>query len=728
MNVSPLSVADAAIAGMAGLLASYEARLYALRRHRSEHLWLAILCVVTGGYATSMAIHYDAGAETALVLSRLEGVLLGTAAHAALAWALAVSARFTPRRRAALLTSWSVSTVLLLSPWVVTDVQPFTAIAGDNPVYRRTQNTLVDLFSGYGVLMAILATVVVSRAPKSRRRETRYFFIGLTVWCGVAAHTFAMAALGHWPAFSTVEYGFLALAMSLVAHDVGKYLQMLETSEAETADARLQQRAQARLYRDVVAAVADGVVLVDNEDKVRLWNRGMAELTGIPETRALNRSLWELLPTARGARDELFETDSRVELHLGSDTLVELGAAEVEIDDQPGFVLVAHDVTQKKELTGRLMEADRLAAVGTLAAGISHEINNPLSYVILNLEELERDAAAGPGRELLDGALLGARRIRDIVRAVGVFSRSEEERTRLRLSEVADSAVAMVQSEIRQRAKVQVEHRDHATALGNETKLAQVVLNLLVNALHAIPEGDPSHNVIELRTFVDGARAVCEVRDSGVGIAPEIRDRVFDPFFTTKPVGAGTGLGLTICRETVRALGGDIEIDGGAVGGTTFRVVLPATEPESEPASRPRPRRSMPDRRYRVLVVDDEPAVLRALARELRRHYQVTACSSATEALERLDDGEPFDAIVTDVMMPGTTGIELYEKIERRSPQVAQRVVFTTGGAFTAETREFCERMHERVCDKPVDVERLREQIALAASRGSDRPSLSAGA
>ena len=620
----------------------------------------------------------------------------------------------------------------MASPWVVTGVTAVAPLLGEHAFYRREQNALIDALSAYGLLMVVVATVAISRAPAERRKETRSFFLGLAAWTLIVLHTVAAAVSGHLPAFSTIEYGFLALAVSLVGHDVGKYMQMLETSEAETAEARSQQRAQAQLYRDMVAVVGDGIVLLDQEHRVRLWNRGMTALTGIEETAASNRSIWELLKPGDEIRLRL-EANLRagaggapIEMRLGAaprQPLVELRSVALELEGQPAFVLVADDVTQRKELKARMMEADRLEPWAPWRPGSANEINNPLSYVILNLEELEsQPPSSSEGTELLGAALLGAHRIRDIVRAVGVFSRSEEELRPVLLSEVAASAVAMVQNEIKQRAKLSVVRRCSPVVRGNETKLAQVVLNLLVNATHAIPAGAPEDNVIEVMISQQGSTAVCEVRDTGAGIPEAIRDRIFDQFFTTKSVGTGTGLGLTICRETVRSLGGDLEVESTVGKGTTFRMTLPISEAITRPMRLKSPSVLPPPKRLVVLLVDDEPALLRSLRRPLSRHFDVTVCDSALQALEHIDAGMPVDVIVTDVMMPGVTGIELFELVKKRSQTLADHMVFTTGGAFTPEAREFCELMADRVCLKPVDVRDLGRLITLTADVGGEAP------
>jgi CheY-like chemotaxis protein len=251
--------------------------------------------------------------------------------------------------------------------------------------------------------------------------------------------------------------------------------------------------------------------------------------------------------------------------------------------------------------------------------------------------------------------------------------------------------------------------------MADEARLGQVVLNLLINAAQAIPDGHADRHEVRIVTRADAAgRAVLEVHDTGGGIAPEIADRIFDPFFTTKPAGVGTGLGLSICRGIVLGLGGEIRAEPRPGGGTILRVVLPpapARAPEAPaPAPAPAPAAAA-GRRGRVLVVDDEPAVASAIRRVLAAHHDVTVTGSAEDALEAIRDGERYDAILCDLMMPRMTGMELHAALEQAVPEQARRMVVLTGGAFTDGAREFLERVSLPRCEKPFEAAGLRELV-----------------
>jgi PAS domain S-box-containing protein len=376
------------------------------------------------------------------------------------------------------------------------------------------------------------------------------------------------------------------------------------------------------------------------------------------------------------------------------------------------------DVTEVKAVQAQLMQSDRLASVGMLAAGVAHEINNPLAYLCAAIDYLDEHARtlAGPEAPELIQALAdareGAQRVRHVVRDLRTFSgKRDERRARVTLEPIVESAIHMAANEIRYRARLVREYGAAPAVMADEARLGQVVLNLLINSAHAIPEGRSRENEIRVVTSTDErGRAVLEVRDTGVGIPPEIAGRVFDPFFTTKPQGVGTGLGLSICRGIVLALGGEIAVDSRPGRGTTVRVALPpAPAASAEPPAAPRP--ASPGRRGRVLVVDDEPIVAAAIARALASEHEVVLRESADEALEGIRRGQRYDAILCDLMMPGMTGMDLHEALARIAPEQASRVVVLTGGAFTDRAREFLDRVPLPRCEKPFDTRVLRELV-----------------
>ncbi len=259
---------------------------------------------------------------------------------------------------------------------------------------------------------------------------------------------------------------------------------------------------------------------------------------------------------------------------------------------------VAVDITDRKAMQAQLVVSDRLAAVGTLAAGVAHEINNPLAFVLSNLSFLAGELHAltrelPPGRmaeleEVLREATDGAHRVRQIVRDLRTFSRGDDEvATAVNVQSVLESAITLARSEIKQRAQIVRDYREVPLVEGNEGRFGQVFLNLLINAAQAIPLGQSEHHEVRLSLRAAGDRVIVEVRDTGMGMPPEVRARIFDPFFTTKPVGEGTGLGLSICHGIVTGFGGDISVESEEGRGSTFRVSLPVAQRAREPLAPP---------------------------------------------------------------------------------------------------------------------------------------------
>jgi PAS domain S-box-containing protein len=401
------------------------------------------------------------------------------------------------------------------------------------------------------------------------------------------------------------------------------------------------------------------------------------------------------------------------------------------IRDEAGAVVgglgVSTDVTERRRMEKQLAQAERLASVGMLAAGVAHEINNPLSYVIGNLELLARELESG-GPSLvaaLRDALDGAGRVRSIVRDLKVFSRVQEQHARaVDLRGPIEAAAAMAKNEIRHRAKLVLDLDPVSPVWADEGRLGQLFLNLLINAAHALPEGAAHRN--EIRVVLrpaGGERVSIEVKDSGEGIPSELLPRIFDPFVSTKPAGVGTGLGLSICHSIVTDLGGRIEVESAVGEGTTFRVVLPVSTRAAGATSESRPASlgsAEPTARARVLVVDDERLILKVIAALLDDQHDVVCEARADAALARVQRGEVYDAILCDLMMPEMSGMDFYERLLEVSPKQARSMVFMTGGAFTARAREFLSRVQGRTLEKPFDEAtlsaRVREAVGLRSS------------
>jgi PAS domain S-box-containing protein len=386
-----------------------------------------------------------------------------------------------------------------------------------------------------------------------------------------------------------------------------------------------------------------------------------------------------------------------------------------------GLVGVGRETTEQKKLQSQLMASDRMVSVGVLAAGVAHEINNPLAAVMANLDLAVQDAADlesrfGPFGELIDelrDARAGAERVRQIVRDLRVFSRTEEEtRGPIDVQAVMESTIRMAWNEIRHRARLVKSYHDVPPVEANDSRLGQVFLNLLVNAAQAIPVGHADKNEIRvaIRAGDTARHVVIEITDTGSGIPPGLLQHIFTPFFTTKAAGVGTGLGLSICQRIVTGFGGEIAADSEPGRGTTFTVVLPASSAiAAAPSTAMRSIAAL--RRGRVLVVDDEPMICKTVRRTLEGEHEVTIASRVSDALAAITSGARFDVILCDLMMPELTGMDLHAELQRLAPDLAGQVIFLTGGAFTPRTREFLEHVSNERLEKPFEPGHLRSLV-----------------
>jgi signal transduction histidine kinase len=376
---------------------------------------------------------------------------------------------------------------------------------------------------------------------------------------------------------------------------------------------------------------------------------------------------------------------------------------------------------ERRQMREQLLVSDRLASLGTLAAGVAHEINNPLAAVVGNIDValmlLGNDGGNGPSlqsvAEILREAREAAMQVCNVSRDLKVFTRGSEEALRpIDVRRVLDSSLRLAHNETRHRARVTRHYDDIPPVAANETRLAQVFLNLVMNAAHAIPDGAAQQH--EIRVVARRARAdrvVVEVSDTGCGIPEDVLPHVFDLFFTTKPVGEGTGLGLAICQRIVGEHGGEITVESRVAEGTTFRIWLPSTgEPDGDSMAGPQ---LVPQitRRGRILVIDDDERVLNVTRRILAPHHDVVTTTSARQGLDLILAGEEFDLVFCDVLMPNMTGRVFHEELEARAPEHAARVVFITGGAFTADARAFLSSVGHPRLDKPFDASTLLELV-----------------
>ncbi len=368
------------------------------------------------------------------------------------------------------------------------------------------------------------------------------------------------------------------------------------------------------------------------------------------------------------------------------------------------------NIGERRLMEARLAQAERISTMGTLAAGLAHEINNPLAIATGHVEQATTALEHGDlvaTRAHLASVQKACGRVSAIVADLRVANRRPDANSdAVDVGNAITSALALTRNEIRHRAKLVRTIERVPPVCGSEARLVQVLVNLLLNAAQAIPEGDAARNEIHLGVREVGSDIVIEVGDTGIGMEPEDAANAFEPFFARRE--SRTGIGLTICRDIIRGMSGEIALDSTPRQGTVVRLRLPKAPANRTPPSLP-PTVDTQATALTVMLIDDEPDLRMVMVSGLAQH-RVVSCASATEALEILANGARFDAILCDVMMPDVTGMDFYEQVSALDANQAARMGFVTGGAFTPRAQAFVDARPARILEKPF---RLRDLAAL---------------
>jgi len=515
----------------------------------------------------------------------------------------------------------------------------------------------------------------------------------------------------------------------------------LMVAERQVAEARRRRDAEyararsATSFRSLLDRLPDGIA-VHRDHRFVYANAVLARMLGYGTAadQLLGQPILSFIDDRRGFQGRVDEAAQGGSVPGAEEQLVRVDGEGIAVEAQhllvdfegaPAVLTLVRDLRERRQLEASLRQADRMASVGTLALGVAHELNNPLAYVLSNLqiarEELARFRDVLPAgfqesfRTLLYESREGVARMRQVVRDLKTFSRDSDEPVGpVALQPVLRSCVNMTRNELVHRAQLREDYQPTPEVAGNESRLGQVFINLMVNAIHSLPERHPRDNWVRVATWTDDAgRAVVEIADNGEGIPESDLARIFDPFFTTKPPGEGTGLGLSIVHNIVRGMEGEIDVETRPGEGTAFRVRMPA-------AVRPmRVRRSSSSSLRipaavpggRVLVVDDDRMVARSLERVLREHDVVVAGGGAA-ALRILESDRSFDVVLCDLMMPDVSGIDVFAQVSLSDPDLSERFVFMTGGAFTAQARAFLDTVPNEHFEKPFDPNEVRLTVA----------------
>jgi two-component system NtrC family sensor kinase len=399
-----------------------------------------------------------------------------------------------------------------------------------------------------------------------------------------------------------------------------------------------------------------------------------------------------------------------------------------DADLKSKFLLLVDDTTEGSDREDRMIANSRLVSVGEMAAGVAHELNNPLTAVLGFSQLAMRQASDDTLKRDLESIADEAERAGRIVDNLLTFARSSDtfpDSQTLNITDSLQKILDLREYECRVNNVEVVNYFSDETpsTLADAHRIEQVFMNLIGNSIHAIGES-VGHGTITVGVVHDEGRIRVSITDDGPGISQVNQKKVFEPFFTTKPIGKGTGLGLSICKGIVEDHGGAIRVQSAIGRGTTFVVEIPIIEvPEEVDAPSPStPAQPNSYTKLKVLAVDDERSVTMLLNRALvAQGHDVDVAHDGAEALRTIFLNE-YDAILLDVRMPGLGGSEVFRSIEVLRPDLADRVLFITGDTVSPDTRTFLEQTRVDVLHKPFSLEELRHSMNKFAVLKEQRP------
>ena len=498
------------------------------------------------------------------------------------------------------------------------------------------------------------------------------------------------------------------------------------------AHALMRLRTSERRYRAMMHAARDAILVADletalivdaNPTACEMFDYSVQELrqlTGRKLTAPEDHDKLDSLSDGILHRGSAYASRLRVVRKDGSRFWAALRIATYELSGQKLYVVNLRDVSEQvrreaelaesneqlRAAQKRLRQSERLAALGQLSAAMAHEINNPLQFVDINLKEMQRrwgEQLPAEASAMLEEMRDGINRISNITRDLGTFTRIDREKVEMvDLDEVVERACRMARNEIRHHARLRLSLGAGRRIAADRGKLTQVITNLIINASHAIVEGHADENAISVTTREQGETLLLQVEDSGTGMPPELVSRIFEPFFTTKPAGRGGGLGLAVCAEIVRLHRGTIKVDSELGRGSRFDIRLPFDNGLMVSEQAPSSRKDADHPRGRVLLIDDDALVLRGIRRLLSSRHEVVTAEGGNAGIRIVQEDQRFDVILCDLMMPMVDGLAVHEAIQECAPQLIDRLVFCSGGAFTVRAQEFISSASNPMLRKPI--------------------------
>jgi two-component system, NtrC family, sensor kinase len=485
-----------------------------------------------------------------------------------------------------------------------------------------------------------------------------------------------------------------------------------------------------RTWQEVVDAISPALCIVDRSGAIRRANRAFADLVNAPPASLIGRP-WQAFVPPEWASELQRSLDQQgvgreVELRTGERSYA-VSAVPISSTDRSTVVLLFDDQTERRRLQDQLIQSEKLSAIGQLIAGIAHDLNNPLASV-LGFADFLTEVPQVPAniREPLSVIREEAERASSIVRNLLGFARKQEHHRRpTALKPLLDATFVLLRNQLmthRVEATMEIEP-DLPMPDIDPNQIQQVFVNLINNAAQAIAStGRPGTIQVRARRWLDGVAV--DIIDDGPGMSEALATQVFEPFFTTKAEGEGTGLGLSISQGIVKEHGGRIMLSTEEGKGSTFSVQLPTCTKGAAPPADSSSR--APTKRLRVLVVDDEPHILHYMTATLEAWGHIPVVASDGEGALARATTEEFDLIISDLRMPKFGGREFYEELERRSPAMASRLVFSTGDTVRGDTLAFLETLERPYLHKPFSLAELRTLLADVVRDSGPHASLAA--
>lgn len=393
---------------------------------------------------------------------------------------------------------------------------------------------------------------------------------------------------------------------------------------------------------------------------------------------------------------------------------VEYSASYIENEEEIFILGIINDNTERNQLRSQTILTSKLATVGTLTAGIMHEINNPMTFVLTNLKYMEEQLKTLSQdyikqntfmlklNDIIDESIQGVERIRKIINDLKGFARVDtDDLTLVDIHEVLSTAINMAYPQFKHVATLEKDFTtDIPLLLLNTSKLHQVFLNLIINSVQAMEGDDFSKNIIQVKTYIKSNSIFIDITDTGHGISPENLSKIFNPFFTTKPIGVGTGLGLSISSEIIHNLGGEISVKSCLGKGSTFSILLPIHVTSENPNLKLQESKMAVGKK--ILVVSDDPSLLTILDRIFQKDNQVTKALGGRAAFDLFEKKEDkFDIVISNLNMININGIDLYNYLIKTDPKLADRIIFTTDDTSSPTITKFLKGIKNPCIKKP---------------------------